>query len=691
MLHLKCAKEWSQSQTNHEAGKGWRCPYCQNLCKHVPNRYYCYCGHEENPTSQFGEVPHSCHQPCGRKRDCKHHCPLLCHPGACPPCKASVLVQCNCTQTQAQVKCGTELVCDRLCDQLLQCENHKCELKCHRGDCTPCEKMTALRCRCGKIEKEVACGVNDIWSCDQICGKLKDCGNHECNHVCHPGECDPCNLTPTVATSCPCGKENIDTTVRKSCLDPIPSCTAICGKALLCGHPCDVTCHSGDCPSCAIQLNVTCVCGRTDDLEIDCHSFTIDETNARCDRQCKKKMSCGRHTCTVQCCPDRQAPVGSNTHICTRVCSKKLVCGNHACEDICHRGNCRRCPNVSFDELHCDCGVAVIYPPIQCSTPLPECSEPCQREHACNHDVHHNCHADTSCPPCPVLVEKPCNCGKSRRKNIPCFQKNVSCGAECGLELPCGHECQKTCHLEMCIIDGSPCAQPCESIRPSCGHNCARACHPSSKCEPFDPCETVIMIKCACVRRKQRVSCEKYQQMISHQKRALQKAGSGIGSAGVKISLDCDAECDIQARNRRIAEALDIDQPEYSSSPCVVYPDTIVRFAQDKPQVALLVETNLRRLAQQVEEGVDKKLEYNLPSMSKRERMFVHDLSDYFNIRSTGRDAEPNRFIMLTAEKGKCQIPPNSLAKMLKKSGTKLSMTSYMAKPAQLPSRRNNL
>merc|ERR1712228_344258 len=166
--------------------------------------------------------------------------------------------------------------------------------------------------------------------------------------------------------------------------------------------------------------------------------------------------------------------------------------------------------------------------------------------------------------------------------------------------------------------------------------------------------------------------------MISHGQRAQQKSGQ---TGEVFLTLDCDAECDIQARNRRIAEALDIEQPEYSSSPCVVYPDTIVRFAQDKPQVALLVETNLRRLAQQVEEGTNKKLDYNLPSMTKRERMFVHELSDHFNIKSQGRDAEPNRFITLTAEKGKCQIPPNSLAQMLKKSGTKLSMTTYINRP----------
>ena len=135
----------------------------------MPTRYFCYCGAEENPTSSFGEVPHSCHQPCGRRRDCAHHCPLLCHPGACPPCEASVRIHCNCGQTEAQVKCGMELECGRPCAKMLTCGNHRCEAKCHKGECQPCQRKVALKCKCGKVEKEVACGVEEQWSCDQVC------------------------------------------------------------------------------------------------------------------------------------------------------------------------------------------------------------------------------------------------------------------------------------------------------------------------------------------------------------------------------------------------------------------------------------------------------------------------------------------------------------------------------------------
>ena len=60
--------------------------------------------------------------------------------------------------------------------------------------------------------------------------------------------------------------------------------------------------------------------------------------------------------------------------------------------------------------------------------------------------------------------------------------------------------------------------------------------------------------------------------MLKHQTRARQK--QGLSLEGLIVALECDAECDIQARNRRIAEALDIEQPELSSVPAVVYPES---------------------------------------------------------------------------------------------------------------------
>ena len=68
--------------------------------------------------------------------------------------------------------------------------------------------------------------------------------------------------------------------------------------------------------------------------------------------------------------------------------------------------------------------------------------------------------------------------------------------------------------------------------------------------------------------------------MLDHQRRQNQK--SGRPDQGVVINIECDAECHVQERNRKIAEALEIDQPTISSELDVIYPESVIRFAQGK-------------------------------------------------------------------------------------------------------------
>ena len=546
LLHLKCGTEWGKAALKDK--DTWRCPYCQNESRFLPNRYYCYCGREENPTASYGELAHSCHQPCERPQKCAHQCILNCHPGACPPCKATSLVECSCGKTKARIKCGTDLRCEEICGKQLSCGYHDCKDKCHPGACKPCEEIDLLECVCGRVEKEVPCGVEYDWSCGQKCPNMKNCGNHPCELVCHEGECETCPYTPEKVSTCPCGAIPVLRNSRKSCLDPIPTCDSFCEKELVCGHKCPEKCHEGKCPPCAVELKVECRCGRTGDLMVNCHTYFMDPTAAQCKRPCKKKMSCGRHTCQVICCPDR-LDSGPNSHICTKPCGRMLQCGTHRCEQVCHRGNCRRCLDVSFDELTCHCGAQVSYPPIQCGQKPPECEEICRREHSCSHPVHHNCHSDESCPPCTVLTEKRCNCGKEVRRNIPCHLNVVSCGRPCGRALDCGHTCPKICHEGECITEQNQvCQQKCQEIRPTCGHICAKKCHTGTPCEPFDYCEVKIPLKCACKRRTQNFLCPKIEHMKSHQLKMMAQQGQAIPSGEMILTIECDDECEVQEK-----------------------------------------------------------------------------------------------------------------------------------------------
>lgn len=78
-------------------------------------------------------------------------------------------------------------------------------------------------------------------------------------------------------------------------------------------------------------------------------------------------------------------------HECPIKCTYTLSCGKHKCDSTCHKGRCLPCYRSSFDELYCECGANVIYPPVPCGTKRPACERPCSRQHACNHEVTHNC------------------------------------------------------------------------------------------------------------------------------------------------------------------------------------------------------------------------------------------------------------------------------------------------------------
>lgn len=69
--------------------------------------------------------------------------------------------------------------------------------------------------------------------------RVLDCGNHYCQDVCHPEACVECLLKPLLVSHCPCGKTPLcdllgELDVRKSCMDPVPTCKTTCGKTLPC-------------------------------------------------------------------------------------------------------------------------------------------------------------------------------------------------------------------------------------------------------------------------------------------------------------------------------------------------------------------------------------------------------------------------------------------------------------------------
>ncbi|XP_043669081.1 protein shuttle craft isoform X1 [Vespula pensylvanica] len=684
VLHLKCIKKWAKSS---QAENGWRCPACQNVSTTIPEEYFCFCGKTNMPEWNRRDMAHSCGEVCGRSRiknNCPHKCTLLCHPGSCPSCIAMVTKNCGCGKTSQTLQCCalTLLLCDSVCGKILNCGKHTCEKKCHHGECEPCDKIIQQECYCGKSKRDVICqsNISSTYSCEDTCEKLLDCGNHKCKKTCHPNSCEPCALTPEKITTCYCGRTPLSDK-RTTCLDPIPTCEEICSKRLNCGQPsnphtCKIKCHQGDCPECDLTTDVKCRCGNMD-REIPCKDLTTKADDARCEKKCIKKRSCGKHKCNQMCCIDLE-------HICPLPCSKTLSCGRHKCEQTCHKGRCQPCWRSSFDELYCECGTAVIYPPVPCGTRRPVCDRPCSRDHSCGHEVFHNCHSEPSCPPCTYLTEKWCYGKHELRKAVPCYFNEISCGLLCNKPLSCGrHKCITICHPGSCEKPGQQCVQPCNILRELCGHICAAPCH-EGKC-PDTPCKEMVKVTCQCGHRSTTRVCaensREYQRITSNilaSKMADMQLGHSVdleelfGPGAKKQNqlkiLECSDECKLIERNRRLALGLQIVNPDLSGKLMPRYTDYMKQWAKKDPHFCQMVHEKLTELVQLAKTSKQKSRSYSFDSMNRDKRRFIHESCEHFGCESQAYDLEPKRNVVATAVKDKCWLPSYSLLEIVQRN-----------------------
>jgi hypothetical protein len=134
----------------HEPQKGgeWRCPSCQARRVPVPTADRCFCNAVPSPAPSRISSLHSCASPCARAHPaCAHPCPLLCHPGPCPPCRITTDVKCGCPKGAVlALSCGeTELSCGAVCGRTLACGAHMCTRPCARAPATPM-RATPVSC-----------------------------------------------------------------------------------------------------------------------------------------------------------------------------------------------------------------------------------------------------------------------------------------------------------------------------------------------------------------------------------------------------------------------------------------------------------------------------------------------------------------------------------------------------------------
>ncbi|CAG8542480.1 2165_t:CDS:2 [Paraglomus occultum] len=650
VFHLHCAQKWARKSMTDigssvsgeiNADRNWRCPGCQNRNTDIPTEYKCFCGKSKDPEMNRYITPHSCGDVCGRPRECPHSCVLN--------------------------KSFEWLFLRRTMWQ--ECTMHSCETSCHAGPCPPCDTIQMQHCYCGKSTREAKCGQGDAvackdgsaerfgyYACEKLCDRLLACGVHRCESRCHPiSAVEPCPRDPSLVTTCPCGKRTIHSLLKRqrvSCQEDIPLCGSSCNKQLPCGHLCQDFCHSGDCKPCEVLTKVKCRCGSME-FERICKDVSSANESLECERICHTLRECGRHECGKRCCPSiNKVKVGrrgfnrraneeiDENHRCTLICGKNLKCGNHTCQILCHRGHCPPCLEASFDELTCACGRTKVYPPISCGMKLPSCPYTCTRSPPCGHsEITHPCHEDGQpCPPCPSLVNKLCMCGKTVVKSVPCHQTTVSCGRICDLPISCGgHRCKRSCHSGNCLIGenglNGKCAQKCGKIK-VCGHECTAECHAPARCPEDVPCETMMVVKCQCGRISKEIKCNA----------TVENAGEIMNR-----HLGCDEACALAERNRRLAEALEIDSDDTSKIE-IEYEENLVNMYSKNKVWAKNLENVIGEFI------TSDKQTLNLPAMKGPFRKFVHELCGHYRLASESVDVEPYRSVILR-KKPESRIP----------------------------------
>ena len=156
-----------------------------------------------------------------RQISCGNHlCERPCHEGECGGCNLApdVITTCPCgtfslqqlvAKEEERTSCLDPIpTCHSTCNKVLPCcdpgmcffyfakahiselppigdpKCHRCDIKCHLGECVACEKQQLVQCECGKSRLLVPC-INlkmgkpiKAPRCDKLCNKKMQCGRH---------------------------------------------------------------------------------------------------------------------------------------------------------------------------------------------------------------------------------------------------------------------------------------------------------------------------------------------------------------------------------------------------------------------------------------------------------------------------------------------------------------------------------
>ena len=115
-------------------------------------------------------------------------------------------------------------------------------------------------------------------------------------------------------------------------------------------------------------------------------------------------------------------------------------------------------------------------------------------------------------------------------------------------------------------------------------------------------------------------------------------------------SLDCTEDCALAERNRRLALALQIKNPNPKPG-APRFQDLLKDWAKKDPRFVQMVHDKLTELVQLAKQSAGKmrSRSYSFDPMNRDKRQFIHEYCIFFGCESVSYDEEPKRNVVTTA------------------------------------------
>lgn len=181
-----------------------------------------------------------------------------------------------------------------------------------------------------------------------------------------------------------------------------------------------------------------------------------------------------------------------------------------------------------------------------------------------------------------------------------------------------------------------------------CPHPCNAPCHLATPC-PDTLCRELLEVSCQCGLRKQNRTCHEFSSdyrkiatahlassMDHMQYGGLIELSDVLGPIKTtnNKTLECNEECRMAERNRRLAIGLQIRNPDLPSKLQPKYSDFIRGWAKKDPKLVTMIHEKLTDLVKLAKDSKQKSRSYSFPTMNREKRQLVHEMCAMFGVES---------------------------------------------------------